>query len=46
VSKLLRDAFFNRLEDEYDMRAVSEYQAMKPHVNHDWDDVKKELDFE
>ena len=45
VSKLLRDAFFAKLEDEYDMQVVREYQAEKSHVNHDWNDVKEELGF-
>jgi hypothetical protein len=46
VSKLLRDSFFERLEDEYDVQVARQYQADKTHVNHDWSDVKKELGFE
>jgi hypothetical protein len=46
VSKLLRDAFFEQLEDEYDVQVAREYQAERTHVNHEWSDVKKELGFE
>jgi hypothetical protein len=46
VSKLLRDIFFERLEDEYDVQVASEYQAERTHVNHEWNDVKEELGFE
>ena len=45
VSKLLRDSFFERLEDEYDRQVAGEYQAEKGHVSHNWSDVKKELSF-
>jgi predicted DNA-binding protein len=45
VSKLLRDTFFERLEDEYDVQVARDYLAEHTHVNHEWSDVKTELGF-
>ncbi|GHU84618.1 hypothetical protein FACS1894198_0620 [Clostridia bacterium] len=43
LSRLVRDIFFERLEDEYDMQAIKEFLAEKEHKYHEWNDVKKEL---
>ena len=49
VSKLLRDTFFEKIEDEYEIKIVAEYEKEKANGTlklHSWDDVKKELDLE
>ncbi|MDR1954145.1 MAG: DUF6290 family protein [Clostridiales Family XIII bacterium] len=44
LSQLLRNVFFERLEDEYDIRVATEYENQKSHISHSWEDVRKELD--
>ena len=43
LSDAVKDAFFEKLEDEYDLRSIREYEADPDKKAHAHDDVKKML---
>ena len=49
VSSLMKEAFIRKIEDEYDMKIIEEYErdvaAGKESLTH-WEDVVKELDLD
>lgn len=43
LSDLVKDAVFEKLEDEYDLQCVREYEQEKEHVFYSMDEVKAQL---
>jgi hypothetical protein len=41
ISEVLKEAFFEKLEDEYDLKLLEAYDAAEPHETYTMDEVGK-----